>query len=569
MSRRIDVELTSSRNDGQTWTWRAAGARQPKGELDGGLLYPGANVGDVVRAEADFAIEGITIIAVQPPKGARTEPERLEIIGPPRRDEPGVTTTLAPRGRRERSDRGDRDRGDRGPRRDRPPRGRDGREGREGRDGRPGGGDREGRPRREGDRRGERRDPRPRPARPAPEPKPRAKRLRPGRVHRTAVLAALPETHRPLADELVRGGIPGLRQTLDRQNAALAADSKPRINPDPLLDIAERLMPLLRAAEWQDRAEAALADADEVDIRDLRSVVVAADQGARDDTTRALAEQLRKILGERVDREHHDWLKELAENLDQGRVVRALRLSSRPPKAGAPLPADLAGRLVEATTNSLTAEISDERYATVLDALALSPVRLQVEPGYVPEKPSDELLVAVRKVADRVPAIAGRFGVQAGKGRGRGRERSGRGGPPPGSAPNTRAGAPGRPRTPGASGAPVAPAEPSGGDQPAGEHTPPAHPQSEATPPANEARSNESIPSESIPAESIPAESIPAETVPAETVPAETTSNEPASAESGSNVTSSPEPANAGGPAADNGVPQSAPDSDANQPATS
>src|SRR5215468_6967392 len=98
MSRRIDVELTSSRPDG-SWTWRAAGARQPKGELDGSLLYAGASVGDVVRADADFAVDGITIVAVLPPKGARTEPERLEVLGPQRRDEPGVTTVLAPKGR--------------------------------------------------------------------------------------------------------------------------------------------------------------------------------------------------------------------------------------------------------------------------------------------------------------------------------------------------------------------------------------------------------------------------------------------------------------------------------------
>ena len=37
MSRRLEIELTSERPDG-TWTWRAAGARQPKGEMDGTLL---------------------------------------------------------------------------------------------------------------------------------------------------------------------------------------------------------------------------------------------------------------------------------------------------------------------------------------------------------------------------------------------------------------------------------------------------------------------------------------------------------------------------------------------------
>ena len=57
MSRRIEIELTSARPDG-TWTWRAAGAREPKGVLEGGLLYEGASVGDVLRAEAEFEIEG-------------------------------------------------------------------------------------------------------------------------------------------------------------------------------------------------------------------------------------------------------------------------------------------------------------------------------------------------------------------------------------------------------------------------------------------------------------------------------------------------------------------------------
>src|SRR5438552_4158928 len=115
MSRRIDIELTSSRDDG-TWTWRAAGAKQPKGLLDGNLLYPGAKTGDVVRVEAEFEIDGITITSVLPPKEKRAEPERLEVIGPPRVHQP-VTSSLVPKSERPRRDR-DRDR-DR-PRGDRP-----------------------------------------------------------------------------------------------------------------------------------------------------------------------------------------------------------------------------------------------------------------------------------------------------------------------------------------------------------------------------------------------------------------------------------------------------------------
>ena len=63
MSRRLEVELTSKQDDG-SYTWRAAGAKQPKGSLEGALLYEGAKVGDVVRADADFGVDGVFISAV-------------------------------------------------------------------------------------------------------------------------------------------------------------------------------------------------------------------------------------------------------------------------------------------------------------------------------------------------------------------------------------------------------------------------------------------------------------------------------------------------------------------------
>ncbi len=100
MPRRIEIELTSARPDG-TWTWRAAGAREPKGVLDGVLLYDGAKAGDVVKAEADFELEGIVITSVVAPKSeVRPEAQRIEIVGPGRPDTPGVTTQLVGRGER-------------------------------------------------------------------------------------------------------------------------------------------------------------------------------------------------------------------------------------------------------------------------------------------------------------------------------------------------------------------------------------------------------------------------------------------------------------------------------------
>jgi hypothetical protein len=401
MSRRIEVELTSTREDG-TWTWRAAGAKLPKGELNGSLLFDGAKVGDVVRADADFMMDGIDIIAVLAPKGARKEAERIEVVGTPRRDdEPLVTTKLAPKGRG-------------GDRRDRKPR----REGDgEKRDGRP---PRDRKPRTEGEgsqdarrKTGTRAHHPNRPTSPAPEPKPKAKRLRAGRTHRNAALAALPAEQKPIAEQVLRGGIPAVRQAVEKQNETNKAEGKPEISPAPLLQLAEQLMPSLRSAEWRDKAEAALADLPELDLRDLRSVVVASDAGARDDETRALAEQLKTGLAQRVESEQAAWLTEISELLAGGRAVRALRVSSRPPKAGAPLPAELSAKLTEAAAASLTAETGQDRFATVLDALAYSPVRTQVTPVGIPAEPTPELVAAVKKVAARLPQIAALFGIEA------------------------------------------------------------------------------------------------------------------------------------------------------------
>src|SRR5215469_2517503 len=122
MSRRLDVELTSQRDDGN-WTWRAAGARQPKGEVSGSLVPNGTKVGDVVKVEAEVDIDGIMILSVLPPQKARREPERLEVLGSSRH-EGGVTTSLltkSERGPRRSDRRGDGERrrsGERGERRD-------------------------------------------------------------------------------------------------------------------------------------------------------------------------------------------------------------------------------------------------------------------------------------------------------------------------------------------------------------------------------------------------------------------------------------------------------------------
>ena len=214
-------------------------------------------------------------------------------------------------------------------------------------------------------------------------------------------------------------------------NAKAAAESLPQIKSEPILALAEQLAPVLKAAEWHDRADAALAGIAKIDLRDIRSVIAGADRAARTEETRALAESLRAGLAQRLEVDQRQWLEELAKTIGEGRTIRALRLSSRPPKAGTPLPPDMAERLADLAAADLNPTANQQRWSTVMDSVALSPVRTHVVPVGAPEKPSDDLLATVRRLADRVPQIAVLFGVEP-QPRSRGPRRP----PPPPPAPD-------------------------------------------------------------------------------------------------------------------------------------
>ncbi len=470
MSRRIDIELTSSRPDG-TWTWRAAGAREPKGVVPSSLLPADARVGQVLKAEAEADLDGLTITSVTDPKSRSPRSGLLELI-PSEKPFEAVTQQLArkersdrpgrnrPRG--DRPDRGDRPRGDRqdrGPRSDRPERGE-----------RPGGE----RPR------GERRD-RPDGSRPprrerpnfTPPPelpqRPKAKRLKPGRTHRNAVLAELPEAQRPVAERALQGGIPAVRQAINEQNTERRAQGLDEVPAAGLLAMAEQLLPKLRVAEWLDRADAAKAVIDDLDLRDLRSGVAAGEDPlvARDESTRALAAELKQALATKQDKEMRLWLEDIDAAVGVGRVVRALKLSSQPPKAGTPFPAELAKRLADATGASLTSDAPAERWIAVLEAAAFSPVRTQVAAVGAPAAPGEELLSTVRRLAPLLPQVATMFGIEVAEGAAAPKPlrpaRPGQGGAAKKPAPaRTHSGAPARPRpdTPASDAAPTETAQP-------------------------------------------------------------------------------------------------------------
>jgi hypothetical protein len=243
--------------------------------------------------------------------------------------------------------------------------------------------------------------------------RPKAKRLKPGRVHRSEVLGSLPEAQRAIAERVLQGGIPAVRAAVAEQNKTLAAEGKEIIPADGLVSMAENLLPKLRVAEWLDRADAAVADLDSLDLRDLRSVVTSGDDSAiaRDESTRAIAAKLKEGLAARQEKDHAEWLSDIDAALGVGRVVRALKLSSQPPKAGARFPAELSTRLAAAASGALEVDAPADRWVAMLEAAAFSPVRSQLTAAAIPAVVAPELLACVTRLAPAVPQIAAKFGV--------------------------------------------------------------------------------------------------------------------------------------------------------------
>jgi hypothetical protein len=443
MARRIDIELTSKRDDG-TWTWRAPGAREPRGIVDGGLLPEDATPGKVLRAEAEFDLEGILVTSVVGAKSVQhsgREGERIEILGTAPKQST-VSVSLAsrdgkPRGRglfddrppRRGAPRGDRpDRDPRSPTRprntdrdtapedgrpraDRPP-GERGRRPDSGspprdtrsRDPRPPSPD--GRPRTESAR-----GPRTGGARPGSPDRGRTRALQASTEHRNAALAALLPEQLPVAEQLLRGGIPALRRAIDEQNTRARSEGRAEVAPESLLSMADELLPKMNLASWKDRAVAARAADRDCPLRELRAIVAAASTVNVDDEGRELNAALRKSLDTRVTALRESWLARIGRALEEDRIVEALQVASRAPEPAMRLPADLAVKLSDAAGSAMRSDLDDQQWLQILEAVVGSPVRRTVKPAGIPSSGNETVLSAARHAAGSVPQLARLLGL--------------------------------------------------------------------------------------------------------------------------------------------------------------
>jgi hypothetical protein len=413
MAHRIEVELTSRTAD-STWTWRAAGAKQPRGTVDASLVPDGTGVGSVLRAEVETTLDGTTVIALLPTKakGEARAAGRIEILGTPQRG-PDVNVVFAGKSKRRREERPDgpreggrrpadrrprTDGGDRGShtesraagrgagRGDRAPDAADGGAAR-GRTGaaRPGGRESGGRDNR--------------------------RRLATSSTYRNAALAELKPEQLPVAEQLLRGGIPAVRQAIEEQNARARAEQRPEVTPGPLLAMAEQLLPAVNLATWKDRASVARNAGKDVPLRELRSIVASSSTVTLDEEGTEMAAALRTALTERVTALRDRWVERITAALDEGRVTDAVRASVRPPEPATRLSSELAVRLADAAGRAMAADTPPDQWLALLEVVIESPVRRTVKPAGLPAGADESLLAAARKASGYVPELARLMGI--------------------------------------------------------------------------------------------------------------------------------------------------------------
>jgi len=400
MSRRIEIEITSL--NGDVATWRAAGAKLPKGTLDASLVPGGPVIGTVYRADVEQFMERIDVVAVLPAKTASPlDPrnERLTIIVPEDKG-PDVTVTYAPKGRGPRRE-GDREGGRDGARGNSRPGGRGPK--REGGPSERPAGDRDRGPKREGAARGGRPGGRSeRPSGPVAPPM--------ATIHRNALLATLSPEQLPVAEQLLRGGMPSVRAAVAEQNKNATAQGRPTIDAATIERIAEDLLSKTNLAAWKDRAAGALSAGKELRLRDLRAVVTSAKTVTLDDEARAQLKELQTSLNAKLEVLRTQWTEKLDAAVASGNVAEALRLVARPPDMSTRVSAETATKVTALVSEALHAEQELAFWLELVNLAVETSIRPNIKPQGIPANETAKALAI--KNAGAIPEFAKLLGMK-------------------------------------------------------------------------------------------------------------------------------------------------------------
>ena len=190
-----------------------------------------------------------------------------------------------------------------------------------------------------------------------------------------------------MAEQLLRGGIPAVRQAIDEQNDGARADGRPAIAPTPCWPWPKQLLPVVNLASWKDRATSAQSAGQELRLRELRAVVAASRTVTLDEEGRTLAKALQESLEHRVDGAARRLGARMVAAPRHGPGGR--RPAHRHPPARARRPGCRPSwpcGWPQAAGAAMTADLAPAEWLALLDAVLESPVRrTSSRPGSRPD----------------------------------------------------------------------------------------------------------------------------------------------------------------------------------------
>ena len=229
-------------------------------------------------------------------------------------------------------------------------------------------------------------------------------------MHRNAFLATLTPEQLPVAEQLLRGGLPAVREAVAEQNKAATAQGRPTVNADAIDRIATDLLGKTNLALWKDRAAGAQSAGKELRLRDLRPVVTAAKTVNLDDDARAMLKDLQTQLNSRVEALSIEWLAKIAKAIESKDTLEALTLAARPPEFRMQVASESATAIAQLASESLTESTAPAEWIALVQAAVASPMHRTIKPVGIP---ADEACRAEAiKVAGSIPELAKLMGMK-------------------------------------------------------------------------------------------------------------------------------------------------------------
>lgn len=229
-------------------------------------------------------------------------------------------------------------------------------------------------------------------------------------AHRNALLATLSPEQLPVAEQLLRGGMPSVRTAVAEQNKNATTQGRPTIDPATIERIAEDLLGRTNLALWKDRAGGAIGAGRELRLRDLRAVVTSAKTVTLDEEARAQLKELQTALTARLEHLRTQWNERLEAAVNSKNVTEALGLVARPPDMSTRVSSDMATKVVAIVSEALTAEQNPTLWKEIVTLAVDTSIRRNIKPAGIPDDESCKAL-AIHN-AGAIPEFAKLLGMK-------------------------------------------------------------------------------------------------------------------------------------------------------------